>query len=197
GRYAGWLALYSGIAGGGDIILLPEIPYDIDAVTEQIKLRNSMGKNFSIVVVGEGACPLGGEMVVQRTVKNSPEAIRLGGVSHQVARQIEGLTNIECRVTILGHLLRGGQPTANDRLLATQVGVEAVRLVAREEYGRLVVLHNNAISSVSIESIAGKQRRVTPEHPMVSTALALGICLGFPEDVSLDRYLGQLEMSHT
>ncbi|MBU0984536.1 MAG: ATP-dependent 6-phosphofructokinase, partial [candidate division Zixibacteria bacterium] len=118
GRYAGWIALGAGLAGGGDIILLPEVPYDLVAICDKVKERSSRGKTFSIVVVGEGAKVAGGEMVVSRRVKNSPDAIRLGGVSHQVAAQIEGLLNIECRVTILGHLLRGGTPTAADRLLA-------------------------------------------------------------------------------
>ena len=107
GRYAGWIALYSGLAGGGDIILIPEIPYDIDCICEKIRDRNASGRNFSIVVVGEGAKPLGGDMVVARMIENSPDKIRLGGISHQLAAQIEGITKIECRVTILGHLLRG------------------------------------------------------------------------------------------
>ncbi len=117
GRYAGWLALCAGLAGGGDIVLMPEFPYDIDAICDAVRTRNARGKTFSIVVVGEGSRPVGGEMTVARTIANSPDAVRLGGVSHQVAAQIEGLTNIECRVTILGHLLRGGSPSAFDRLL--------------------------------------------------------------------------------
>ena len=124
GRYAGWIALGSGLAGGGDIILMPEVPYDISAVCDKIKDRNSQGKTFSIVVVGEGAKPIGGDMVVRQRIKNSPDTIRLGGISNQVAAQLEGLIHIECRVTILGHLLRGGAPTARDRILATRFGME-------------------------------------------------------------------------
>ncbi len=191
GRYAGWLALYSGMAGGGDIILMPEFPYDIDAVCEAVKTRNAMGKKFSIVVVGEGAKPIGGEMVVKRTVKGSPDAIRLGGISNQVAAQIEGLTNIECRVTILGHLLRGGSPTPFDRILATRFGSEAVHMVVRGEFGKMVAMKGAEIGSTPISEVAGKLRVVTPDHPLVRTARSLGICLGVPNGVSLEEVANQ------
>lgn len=188
GRNAGWLALYSGLAGGGDIVLMPEFPYDIEAVCNQVRTRNAQGKTFSIVVVGEGAKPIGGDVVVKRLVENSPDTIRLGGISHQVAAQIEGLINIECRVTILGHLLRGGSPTAHDRILATRFGIEAVNLVADRQFGRMVALQNNDITSVSIDEIAGRQRKITPDHSVIKTAQALGICLGVPMDASLEAY---------
>jgi 6-phosphofructokinase 1 len=189
GRYAGWLALYSGLAGGGDIILIPEIPYDIEAVCEQVRQRNAEGKNFSIVVVGEGAKQMGGEMVVDKVVANSPDKIRLGGVSHQVAAQIEGLTDIECRVTILGHLLRGGTPSPYDRLLATRLGVHATHLAAAGEIGGLVVLKGTELSTVPIKDVAGKLRLVTPDHPMVKTARSMGVCLGLPIDMTVAEYL--------
>ena len=189
GRYAGWLALYSGLAGGGDIILIPEIPYDIEAVCEQVKLRNAEGKNFSIVVIGEGAKQMGGEMVVDRIVANSPDAIRLGGVSHQVAAQIEGLTNIECRVTILGHLLRGGTPSPYDRLLATRLGVEATHLAAADRTGDMVVLKGAELGTVPIKDVAGKLRLVTPDHFMIKTARSLGVCLGLPLEMTVEEYL--------
>jgi ATP-dependent phosphofructokinase / diphosphate-dependent phosphofructokinase len=182
GRYAGWLALASGLAGGGDIILLPEFPYDIDAVCDQIKLRNSRGKKFSIVVVGEGAKPKGGDMVVQQIIEQSPEKVRLGGVSYKVAREIEDKISMECRVTILGHLLRGGTPTSRDRMLATVYGCEAARMAYRGDYGRMVVLHKNELDSVPIEKIAGKTRLVTPDHRWVQAALGLGLSLGVPEN---------------
>jgi 6-phosphofructokinase 1 len=193
GRYAGWLALGSGLAGGGDIILMPEFPYELDAVCEQVKLRKSQGKNFSIVVIGEGAKPAGGSMVVSRMVKNSPDAIRLGGISHQLAAQIEAVMNVESRVTILGHLVRGGAPSPADRLLATQLGVEAVHLVARGQYGQMLAVRQNAITSVSISSIAGKQRRVTPDHPWVKTATAMGVCLGVPLGMSIEEYYSEMQ----
>ncbi|RKX22989.1 MAG: 6-phosphofructokinase [Candidatus Zixiibacteriota bacterium] len=188
GRNAGWLALYSGLAGGGDIILIPEFPYDIEAVCDAVRTRNARGKTFSIVVVGEGAKAIGGDIVIKRKIEQSPDTIRLGGVSNQVASQIEGLTNIECRVTILGHLLRGGSPTANDRILATRYGVEAVKLVMNSEFGKMVVLKDNQMSAVNIVDIAGKQRKITPEHPVVRTALSLGISLGVPTDLPLKNY---------
>jgi phosphofructokinase-like protein len=186
GRYAGWLALLSGVAGGGDIILMPEFPYDIDAICEQVKTRNAMGKNFSIVVVGEGSKSMGGEQVVSRTVKGSPDAVRLGGISHQVAAQIEGLTNIECRVTILGHLVRGGSPTAFDRILATRFGSESVRMVARQEFGRMVAMKNGEISFTPIKDVAGKLRLIPPDYPLLKTAQSLGICLGRTAGESLE-----------
>lgn len=192
GRYAGWLALYSGIAGGGDIILMPEFPYDIEGVCDAVRNRNAQGKTFSIVVVGEGAKPVGGEMVVSRTIKTSPDAIRLGGISHQVASQIEGLTNIECRVTILGHLLRGGSPSAYDRILATRFGIEAVKMVDKGEFGKLVVLKNGQMNCVPLEDVAGKLRLVTVDDPMVDTALSLGLCLGSPSDVSFKEYYTEI-----
>jgi 6-phosphofructokinase 1 len=197
GRYAGWLALLSGVAGGGDIILMPEFPYEIDAVCEQIKTRNALGKNFSIVVVGEGAKPVGGDQVVSRTVKGSPDAVRLGGISHQVAAQIEGLTNIECRVTILGHLLRGGSPTAFDRILATRYGSEAVHMVARQQFGQMVAMRNGQISSTSIKEVAGKLRTVTPDYPLVKTAQSLGICLGRPAGMPLEEVYSQEAVHQT
>ena len=194
GRYAGWLALYSGLAGGGDIVLMPEFPYDIEGVCDAVRTRNAQGKTFSIVVVGEGAKPVGGEMVVARKVKTSPDAVRLGGISHQVASQIEGLTNIECRVTILGHLLRGGSPTAFDRILATRFGVAAVHMADRGEYGRLVVLKHGQMDSAALDEVAGKLRLVTVDHEMIRTALSLGLCLGNPSDVPFaDFYAEQAE----
>lgn len=186
GRYAGWIALGSGLAGGGDIILIPEIPYNIDAVCERIKERNSRGKTFSIVVIGEGAKPLGGDIVIKQKIANSPDPIRLGGISHQLAVQLEGLLNIECRVTILGHLIRGGSPTAYDRLLATRFGVEAMHLVAMGKSGEMVVLRGTEVKSVPIKDVAGKIRKVTPDHPWVRAATSIGISLGFCLDVPVE-----------
>ncbi|MCP4685505.1 MAG: ATP-dependent 6-phosphofructokinase [bacterium] len=185
GRYAGWIALGSGLAGGGDIILIPEIPYDIGAVADMVKTRNSLGKNFSIVVVGEGAKPIGGDIVVKRLIENSPDAIRLGGISHQIAAQLEGLINIECRVTILGHLLRGGAPSAHDRILATRFGMEALHMAARGDYNRMVALQKGEITSVPIEDVAGKTRLVTADHAWTRTAQSTGICLGVAEEQDL------------
>ncbi len=134
GRNAGWLALESGIAGGGDIILIPEIPYDIEEIIKVVRQRSRFGKRFSIVVVSEGARPEGGSQVVKKVVKDSPEKIRLGGISQQIAGQIEDATEIECRVAILGHLQRGGTPSPLDRILATQFAVKAMELVVRKQF---------------------------------------------------------------
>ncbi|MCP4566674.1 MAG: ATP-dependent 6-phosphofructokinase [FCB group bacterium] len=178
GRYAGWLALTSGLAGGGDIILIPEIPYDVAEVCDKIKERNRQGKNFSIIIIGEGAKPEGGDMVVKRRIETSPDAIRLGGISHQLAAQIEGLTRLETRVTILGHLVRGGSPTAYDRLLGTRFGSEAVRLAADNQFGRLVVLKGADVKSIPMADAAGKVRTVPLNSPYIAIAQSLGISLG-------------------
>jgi 6-phosphofructokinase 1 len=178
GRYAGWLALASGIAGGGDIILIPEIPYQVDVICDKIKTRNRRGKNFSIVVIGEGARPEGGEMVVKRIVETSPDKLRLGGISNQLAAQIEGVTTLETRVTILGHLLRGGTPTAFDRILATQFGVKAVELANEGRFGEMVALKGSEIKHVPISEVAGKTRKIQLDSPLLKAALSLDTSLG-------------------
>ena len=176
GRYTGWLALASGIAGGGDIILIPEIPYHIDVVCDKIRERNLNGKNFSIIVIGEG-----GEMVVKRMIANSPDQVRLGGISNQLATQIEGITTLETRVTILGHLLRGGTPTAFDRILASRFGTEAVNLAHKSDFGKMVALRGNEIDSVPISEVAGKIRKISRESSLLRTAIALDTCLGIED----------------
>jgi len=178
GRNAGWLALHSGLAGGGDIILLPEIPYNIGSICEKIVTRNRAGRPFSIVVVAEGAKPEGGEQVVARVVEDSPDPVRLGGVGHLVAKQIEDELKLETRVTVLGHLLRGGTPTAFDRVLASRLGSEAVHLLARGESGRMVCLRGGDIGSVEIEKVANRQRLVPLDHPLLRLGRETGICFG-------------------
>jgi len=178
GRYAGWLALCSGVAGGGDIILIPEIPFEIDSICKTIKERNYSGKTFSILVVGEGAKPKGGELVVKRSIEGSPETIRLGGVGNIVADLIEQKINVETRVTVLGHLVRGGVPTPADRLLATRFGVEAMRLIAKKKYGKMVALKGQDITSVPIEEVGGKVRLVPLDSPIIAAARSVGTCLG-------------------
>ncbi len=178
GRYAGWLALASGIAGGGDVIIIPEIPYRLEAVCEMIKQRSRRGKNFSIVVIGEGSREEGGEMVVRKFIEDSPERVRLGGVSNQLADQIEEKISMQARVTILGHLLRGGTPTPFDRILASRFGIEAVHMASERKFGYMVALKGSEITSVPISEVAGKIRRVEPDSPLLKTAVALGTCLG-------------------
>jgi phosphofructokinase-like protein len=178
GRYAGWLALESGLAGGGDIILIPELPYDLNVICEKIRERNRRGKGFSIIVVGEGAKPLGGEMIVQKKIETSPDQIRLGGIANVLAKEIESLTNMETRVTILGHLLRGGIPTAYDRILATRFGTEAVKLVVQKKFGYMVGLAGQDIKSTPIKEVAGKFRLVPRDSALIKTANAIGINFG-------------------
>lgn len=182
GRYAGWIALASGVAGGADIILIPEIPYDLETISEKLRERNRNGKRFSIIVIGEGAKPEGGEMAVRRLIETSPDAVRLGGISHQLATQIEGLTDLETRVIILGHLLRGGSPTPFDRLLGTQFGRSAVQLVAEKKFNKLVVLKNNRMESIPIQQAAGRVRTVPLDSPLIGAATSLGVSLGVAEE---------------
>ncbi len=178
GRNAGWLALESGLAGGGDVILLPEIPYDINEVISAVRKRSRFGKRFSIVVVSEGTRPEGGEQVYQRIIKDSPDPVRLGGISHVVAKQIEDQTDIECRVTILGHLQRGGTPTPFDRILATQFSVKAMELVKRKMFNHMVAYQGGKLVAVPIEKVMGKQRTVPLDSPLIKAALAVGSSFG-------------------
>jgi phosphofructokinase-like protein len=178
GRYAGWIALRAGIASGGDVILLPEIPYDIEKVAQSIKERIKRGKNFSIIVVSEGAKPLGGSMHVQEIVENSPDPIRLGGISHIVAKQIEETTGLDSRVTILGHLQRGGTPSPFDRWLATRFGVAAVDHIVKKDFGKMVALKGTEIVGVSIEEAVHQLKQVDPEGEEVRIAKAVGTSFG-------------------
>ncbi|MCI0514782.1 ATP-dependent 6-phosphofructokinase [candidate division KSB1 bacterium] len=178
GRYAGWLALGAGVAAGGDIILIPEIPYTLDSICAEVVRRNQRGARFSIVVVGEGAKAQGGKLVVQQIVAGSPEPVRLGGIGHQVGHEIEKLTGIETRVTVLGHLLRGGVPTPFDRLLATRFGVTAAQQITAQNYGALVVLKGSEISTVPIKDVAGKVRTIPEDSSLLKVARAVGTCLG-------------------
>ncbi len=178
GRYAGWIALRSGIAGGGDVILIPEIPYQIEKVYASIQRRIARGKCFSIVVVAEGAKPLGGEMTVQQIVANSADPVRLGGVGHVIAQQIQLKTGLESRATILGHLQRGGIPTHFDRWLATRFGVHALHLIARRQFGRMVTLRGLQIASAPLQDAVSHLRRVDPASEEVRTAKEVGTCFG-------------------
>ena len=178
GRYAGWLTLAAGIAGGGDIILLPEIHYDIRKICAVLAARTRFGKRFSIVVVAEGARPHGGDMVVSKIDKSSHDPIRLGGIGQFLARQIEETGGLETRVTVLGHLQRGGTPTSYDRVLCTRYGVFAAHLAGQSCYGNMAALRGTEIVSVPIASIAGKVRTVPLDHPLIATARSVGTCFG-------------------
>lgn len=178
GRNAGWLALEAGIAGGGDVILIPEIPYDIDEVVSVVRKRSRFGKRFSIVVVSEGCRPVGGDQVHKKIIEESPDPIRLGGVSHILGNQIEQKTNVECRVAVLGHLQRGGTPTPFDRVLATRFSVKAMELVAEEQFNHMVALQGADLVAVPIEKVMNKQRTVPIDSPLIHTALSVGTSFG-------------------
>lgn len=178
GRYAGWLALHAGLAGGGDVILIPEIPYDLEKVCRVVMERGKKGRRFSIVVVSEGARPAGGEMVVKQTVKDSTDPIRLGGIGNLVANRIEERTGLESRVTVLGHLQRGGTPTSFDRVLATRFGVKAAELCSAGASGVMVALKGAEIIAVPLADVGDKMRLVSVDHPLVNVARRVGVCLG-------------------
>ncbi len=178
GRYAGWIALRSGIAGGGDVILIPEIPYDLDRVCGAIEARRARGKRFSIVVVAEGAIERGGERVVKRMVAGSVDPVRLGGAGEFVANRIEEKLGLESRVTVLGHLQRGGSPTAFDRWLATRFGTAAIDALLAGKTGHMVALHGQDIEIVPLIEAVKALRQVDPRGDEVLTARAVGTSFG-------------------
>ena len=178
GRYAGWLALRAGIASGADVILIPEIPFDIDVVCQVCLNRSKHGKRFTIIAAGEGAKPEGGEMIINRIVKDSPDPIRLGGIARFLAEQIEERTHLESRSMVLGYIQRGGTPTAYDRLLATLLSCHAVECVVKKRFGRLIVMKNGKVDSVPIASVAGKIRTVPINDPLIIAARQVGTYFG-------------------
>ena len=178
GRYAGWLALHAGVASGADVILIPEIPFDMASVCDACVARSKVGKRFTIVAVGEGAAPVGGEQFVDHIVENSPDPIRLGGAAKYVAEQVEERTNLDSRSIVLGHVQRGGTPTAFDRVLATQFGHAAFELLTAGRFGRLVVQSAGRIDSVELADVADKVRTVPVDYPLVRAARDIGTCFG-------------------
>lgn len=177
GRYAGWIALHGGVAGGADVILIPEIPYDLDKVEKCIRDRDAWGARFSIVVIAEGARPKGGEISVIEEAKGShPE--RLGGAGMRCAKELEARTGKETRYVVLGHLQRGGAPTAFDRTLATRFGGKAVELLLEGQFGVMVANHPPDIVAVPLGEVVGKIRTVPLEYDLVHTARALGVSFG-------------------
>ena len=178
GRNAGWIALESGVASGSDVILLPEIPFDLDAVCRIVTDRSHYGKAFTMIVISEGAKSRGGQQVVHHVDPTSPDPIRLGGVGEVVSRQIEEKTGIESRCTVLGHVQRGGTPTAFDRVLATRYGYHAAELAAAGDFGKIVCLKGNDITEVPIAKVANKCRTVPVDSPLVKVARATGTYFG-------------------
>jgi len=195
GHNAGWLTLGAGISGGADVILIPEIPYDIKVVAEAILQRDRAGKHFSIVAVAEGAMSKDSEFKIERLKKNKQDikdeikqnkidkkiknlTDKVKGGTLQLARQLERLTNIESRVTILGHLQRGGIPSAFDRLIATKLGSSCPRLIEEGRFGVLVAVRGEGVNPVPLEDIVGKRKVVPPGHPWIESARSVGTCLG-------------------
>jgi len=178
GRYAGWIALAGGLAGGGDIVLIPEMPFSFDKITEAIEARRKRGKKFSIVVVSEGAHPEGGKMVVRKTIADSPDPIRLGGIGQLVADEIEKRSGVESRVTVLGHLQRGGTPSFYDRVLATRYGQAAGQLAADRQFGGMVALKGQDIVAVDLGEATSGLKLVTKDNPLLKCAMSLGTSFG-------------------
>lgn len=178
GRYVGWLALQSGVAGGGDIILIPEIPFDADVICRRVLERGRKGKRFSIIVVAEGAKSASGDLVVRKVIEDSPDPIRLGGIAEMLAGQIEKTTELETRVTVLGHVQRGGTPTVFDRVLATRFGSEAAKLAYEGKSGIMVALKCQDIVTVGLQDAIARLKSVPPDHHLVRTAISVGTSFG-------------------
>ena len=196
GRFAGWIALESAISGGADVALIPEIPYDINKAAQAIKARQAKGKNFSIVVVSEGAMSKDGENETHSAEGIDSQAgisVKFGGIGQKVAKELQDLTGLESRCTVLGYMQRGGTPTAYDRVLSTKYGAKALELAMEEKFGVLTVIHNGNLTSVPLEEVVGNNkelgavqggtedsnvRLVTMDDDLVKTARDIGICLG-------------------
>ncbi len=177
GRYAGWIALGAGVAGGADMILIPEIPFKWDAIFDFVWKR-SKGARFSIICVAEGAKPSNGEPVVRETDIKRTDPVRLGGIGELVAGEIQRATKLETRVTVLGHLQRGGSPSAFDRILGTKFGAHALYAASRGEFGTMVSLRGRDVVTVKLEDAIRRQRLVPSDSQLVFTARSVGISFG-------------------
>lgn len=177
GHKAGWLALYAGIAGGGDVILIPEIPYNIANIAKHLKKRQKQGKIFSIVVVAESAMNEAESLMDKKTFKKARKEMKYS-IGYRVAKELEEATGLESRVTVLGYLQRGGTPVSEDRVLATQMGVEAAHMVARGEFGKMLAMQNGKVLGVDLDEVAGKIKSVEKNHTLVLAAREVGTCFG-------------------
>jgi phosphofructokinase-like protein len=163
GRYTGWIAIAAGIAGGADAILIPEKPFSVAEICKYIKCRQDRGRNFSLVVVAEGAKPEGGKEVLYGQKVDEFGNVRFGGIGYWLGKEIEKSVEIETRVVVLGHLQRGGTPTAFDRILATRYGIHAIDLVHQEEFGKMVAIRGDRIISIELKDVIGKRKSVSSE----------------------------------
>jgi ATP-dependent phosphofructokinase / diphosphate-dependent phosphofructokinase len=179
GRYAGWIALEAGLAGAADVILLPEIDYQLEAVAAVCRERESR-QRYTVICIGEGAKPQGGTLTVERRIADSPEPIRLGGVAHVLRDQLQALLTSEVRATVLGHVQRGGTPTPFDRVLATQFGNQAARLVMEGRFNQMVTLQAGQLGSIPLSDVAHQHRNVPLDHPLLQAARQIGVSLGEP-----------------
>lgn len=177
GHKVGWIGLYSGIAGGADVILLPEIPYDIKKVAKKILANKAEGKNYSIVIVSEGALNTEEAKLDKKAFKKKRAEMEIS-IGARIAREIEEETSLETRVTVLGHLQRGGSPNSYDRFMATQFGVAAADFAARGEFGKILVWQNHRIVGIPFEEVASQTKNIPADDPMIQTAKSVGICLG-------------------
>lgn len=178
GRNAGWLTMHAGLASGSDVILIPEIPYDLQAVCDICVARSKRGKRFTLISVSEGAKAKGGTQVVRMRDEKSPDPVRLGGIGNVLAEQIERTSGLETRCTVLGHVQRGGTPVAFDRVLATAFGHKAIQMVAMREWNNIAVMRDGKTDMAPISAVANKQRTIELDDPLLGMARALGICLG-------------------
>jgi len=178
GRNAGWIALHAGLASGADVILLPEIPFEIEKVCEAIAARAERGKRYSVICCSEGAAPKGGSQLVERTDPTSPDPIRLGGIAKWTADTIEERTGIESRYTVLGHVQRGGTPVAADRVLATQFGHHAMDLLKSGTMNLMVAMNGFKLSDVPLTECANKQRTVPADNPLIAAARSVYTSFG-------------------
>jgi 6-phosphofructokinase 1 len=188
GRNTGWIALHSGIAGGADVILIPEIPFTMKSVAERIRTRDEAGKNFSIIVAAEGAIEAGHELIYQDK-GDRQHAPRLGGIASHCQRELEALTGKEARCVVLGHLQRGGRPNAFDRMLATNYGACAVRALVDGKYGTMVALQAGDVITVPISMAIANIKTVPPSGQLVRTARDTGISFGAPDESKYHRHV--------
>jgi len=178
GRYAGWIALHAGVAGGADVILIPELPFSLDSVCAAVEARYASGRRFAIVVAAEGAVPAGGGTFVKKGKEPGREHVRLGGIAEWLAREIETRTGRESRSLVLGHLQRGGSPTTFDRLIATRFGAAAVRFLEEGRHGCMVALDPPRVTAVPLSAVVGRLKRVPLDGDIVVSARDMGICMG-------------------
>ncbi|WP_373497968.1 6-phosphofructokinase [Desulfococcus sp.] len=178
GRNAGWIALHAGAASGADVILIPEIPFSLEAVVAKIEERSTRGSRSTIICAAEGAAPIDGTRITREFVPEAAEPVRLGGIAEWLCKELKGRIRTECRHTVLGHIQRGGIPSGYDRILCTRLGTAAVHAFVKGEFGKMVALRQNEIQMIPFAEIAGKNRFVDPGNDLVRAARDTGVAFG-------------------